>query len=138
MHTAWLASSSTMLRMTGDVHSRKGAHHTICTRKLMLAQPEPLSVRCARPGLCLGCSLQIACYHTATGQAVVCFTIGDRWCANERCATPQVSLAKPVIALIGKNYHERQVNMRPNVVQVRAAAATHCYLAIAVHVLQPD
>ena len=36
----------------------------------------------------------------------------------------QVSLAKPVIALIGKNYHERQVNMRPNVVQVSPAPAT--------------
>lgn len=32
----------------------------------------------------------------------------------------QVNLARPVIALIGKGYHERQVNMRPNVVQVRA------------------
>ena len=37
----------------------------------------------------------------------------------------QVSLAKPVIALIGKNYHERQVNMRPNVVQV-----THLLYAV--------
>lgn len=32
----------------------------------------------------------------------------------------QVNLARPVIALIGKGYHERQATMRPNVVQVRA------------------
>ena len=31
-----------------------------------------------------------------------------------------VSLAKPVITLISKGYHERQVSMRPNVVQVCA------------------
>ena len=42
------------------------------------------------------------------------------WTKRVICAT-QVSLAKPVIALIGKNYHERQVNMRPNVVQVSQA-----------------
>ena len=30
----------------------------------------------------------------------------------------QVNLARPVIALIGKGYHERQASMRPNVVQV--------------------
>lgn len=31
----------------------------------------------------------------------------------------QVNLARPVIALIGKGYHERQASMRPNVVQAR-------------------
>ena len=32
----------------------------------------------------------------------------------------QVNLARPVIALIGKGYHERQASMRPNVVQARS------------------
>lgn len=38
----------------------------------------------------------------------------------------QVNLARPVIALIGKGYHERQANMRPNVVQVCATQTEPC------------
>ncbi len=55
-----------------------------------------------------------------------------------RNAVLQVSLAKPVIALIGKNYHERQVNMRPNVVQVRPGDATHCYPALCTFCSRTD
>jgi len=60
----------------------------------------------------------LCCRRIATKRALVgCTAAGGAF--DWHSAVPQVSLAKPVIALIGKNYHERQVNMRPNVVQVR-------------------
>ena len=42
------------------------------------------------------------------------------WAALEK--QQQVTLAKPIIALLSKEYHHKQAHHRPNIIQVRAQA----------------
>jgi hypothetical protein len=49
----------------------------------------------------------------------------------------QINLAKPIISLLSKEYHQRQAMARPNVVQVRALAAYHAYRLQTLHSVSP-
>lgn len=40
--------------------------------------------------------------------------------------TEQINLAKPIISLMSKEYHQRQASCRPNIMQVGAAATASC------------
>jgi transformation/transcription domain-associated protein len=46
------------------------------------------------------------------------------WATLSEYKEQQINLAKPIIMLLSKEYHSRQANHRPNVVQVRPARSS--------------
>ena len=51
------------------------------------------------------------------------------WATLSDDKNKQIHLAKPIIALLSKEYHDRQAHMRPNVVQVDRSPSLRLFCA---------